>query len=72
MELQTHRLNVVLQTPGEVARMIEAMSERERGQVSGRRYRWRRLNKQLHRRFKQHRGARPLKCGVSRQGYGHC
>lgn len=34
MELRTHRLNIVLQTRDEVERMVEAMSEQERAQVS--------------------------------------
>ena len=34
MELPTHRLKVVLQTRHEVERMIEAMSEHEKAQVS--------------------------------------
>jgi RimJ/RimL family protein N-acetyltransferase len=34
MELQTHRLKVILQTREEVERMIEAMSEYERAQIS--------------------------------------
>jgi ribosomal-protein-alanine N-acetyltransferase len=34
MELQTHRLRIILQTRAEVERMIEAMSEYERAQIS--------------------------------------
>ena len=34
MELQTHRLQVILQTREEVERMIETMSEYERAQIS--------------------------------------